>query len=130
MMALQPASTGAGSDEHAQFAEPGVAHPLSVGLEVAERPVDFAGLGVGEGQVSGGGGQGGDVAGVEVGQPGGQPGRVVLAEDGGEEVSQVVQVLAGVAVVDDLGGGGEALPGQVPDPGCAVAEHDELADVF
>jgi len=50
---------GTGSDEHAQFAEPGVAHPLSVGLEVAERLVDFAGLDVGEGQVSGGGGQGG-----------------------------------------------------------------------
>ena len=79
---------GAGSDEHAQSAEPGVAHPLSVGLEVAERPVDFAGLGVGEGQVSGGGGQGGDVAGVEVGQPGGQPGRVVLAEDGGESLAR------------------------------------------
>ncbi len=32
--------------------------------------------------------------------------------------------------VDDLGGGREALVGEVPDPAGAVAEDDELADVF
>jgi hypothetical protein len=40
-----------------------------------------------------------------------------------------VQVLAGVEHVDDLGGLGEVLGGEVPDPGGAVAQDGELADV-
>jgi hypothetical protein len=39
-------------------------------------------------------------------------------------------VLAGVVEVDYFGGGGVELAGQVPDPGCAIAEDDELADVL
>jgi hypothetical protein len=41
-----------------------------------------------------------------------------------------VDVLAGVIQIDVLGGGGEVLAGEVPDPGRAVAERDELADVL
>jgi hypothetical protein len=33
-----------------------------------------------------------------------------------------------VVEVDDLGGGGEAVGGEVPDPGGAVAEDDELGE--
>jgi hypothetical protein len=40
-----------------------------------------------------------------------------------------VQVLAGVVEADDLGGPGELRGGDVPDPGGAVAEDGELADV-
>ena len=39
-------------------------------------------------------------------------------------------MFAGVVEVDDLGGGGEQLVGEVPDPHCPVAEDDELADVL
>src|SRR5205823_1550962 len=70
-----------------------------------------------------------DVADVEVGQAGGQPVGVVVAEDAGQWGGEVVQVLAGVVEVHDRGGFGQDRGGQVPDPGCAVAEHDELADV-
>ena len=38
-------------------------------------------------------------------------------------------MLAGVIEVDDLGGLGEVLAGQVPDPVRAVAQDGELADV-
>jgi hypothetical protein len=41
-----------------------------------------------------------------------------------------VQVLAGVEQVHDLGGPGELGSGDVPDPGGAVAEDRELADVI
>jgi hypothetical protein len=41
-----------------------------------------------------------------------------------------VQVLAGVIQVDDLSGLGELGGGDVPDPGCAVADDGELADVL
>src|SRR5579859_2107892 len=41
-----------------------------------------------------------------------------------------VQVLAGVEQVDDLGGFGELDGGDVPDPGGAVADDGELADVI
>ena len=74
--------------------------------------------------------EGFNVAGVEVGQPGGQPVGVLVAEDGGEACGKVVQVLAGVVDVHDRGGFGQDRGGQVPDPGGAVAEHDELADVI
>ena len=40
-----------------------------------------------------------------------------------------MQVLAGVEQVHDLGGFGEFRGGDVPDPGGAVAENRELADV-
>ena len=41
---------------------------------------------------------------------------------------EVVQVLAGVVEAGDLGGLGEAVPGQGPDPFRAVADDDQLAD--
>jgi hypothetical protein len=44
-------------------------------------------------------------------------------------IGEVVQVLAGVVEVDDLGGLGEACGGQGPDPFRAVADDGELADV-
>ena len=53
-----------------------------------------------------------------------------LAQQAGGQVGEVVDVLAGVVEVDDLGGGGEQLLGEVPDPDRPVAEHDELADVL
>ena len=45
-------------------------------------------------------------------------------------MGEVVQVFAGVVDVHDRGGLGQDLGGQVSDPRSAVAEHDELADVF
>ena len=53
----------------------------------------------------------------------------LVAEGGREPGGEVVQVFAGVVEVHDRGGLGQDRGGQVPDPGCAVAEHDELADV-
>ena len=55
--------------------------------------------------------------------------RVPVAEDGREPGGEGVQVFAGVVDVDDRGGFGHDRGGQLPDPGRAVAEHDELADV-
>jgi hypothetical protein len=66
---------------------------------------------------------------VEVGEPVGQPGGLVLAEGGCELSGEVVDVFAGVVVVDDLGGLGQDFVGHVPDPPGAVAEEDELAHV-
>ena len=57
-----------------------------------------------------------------------QPVVVAVAEDGREPSGQVMQVFAGVVDVDDGGGFGHDRGGQFPDPGRAVAEHDELAD--
>lgn len=74
--------------------------------------------------------EGFDVAGVEVGAAGGEPVVVVVAEGGCEQLGQGVQVFAGVVEVDDGGGFGQDRGSQVPDPGCAVAEDDELADVI
>ena len=54
---------------------------------------------------------------------------VVVAEHEGEQLAEVVQVLAGVVQIDDLGGFGEVLAGQVPDPVRAVAQDGQLADV-
>ena len=54
----------------------------------------------------------------------------MAGEQPGGEVSQVVQVLAGVVEARDLGCGGEVLAGEIPDPGGAVAEDDGLADVL
>ena len=77
-----------------------------------------------------GGEQGGDVAGVEFGEPFGEPVWLAGAQQPGGEGGEVVDVFAGVVEVDDLGGGGEQLIGEVPDPHGAVAEDDELADVL
>ena len=78
------------------------------------------------------GDEGLDVASVEVGQSGGQPASqgVVVAEDAGAVRGQAVQVLAGVVEVRDGDGRGCDRGGQLPDPGCAVAEDDDLADVL
>ena len=46
-----------------------------------------------------------------------------------QAAGEVVQVLAGVEQVHDLGGLGELVGGDAPDPGGAVAEDGELADV-
>ena len=73
--------------------------------------------------------EGFDVAGVEIGDAGVQPVGVLVAEDAGEARGQLVQVLAGVVDVHDRGSFGQDRGGEVPDPGRAVAEHDELADV-
>ncbi len=54
---------------------------------------------------------------------------VGVAEDAGEVRGEVVQVFAGVVEVHDGGGLGQDRGGQVPDPGRAVAQDDELADV-
>ena len=51
--------------------------------------------------------------------------RVTSVQPGGEGV----QVFAGVVDVHDRGGFGQDRGGEVPDPGRAVAEDDELADV-
>ena len=106
---------GAGADEHTQRTEVLVAHPVGVGLEVAEGFVAFAGQGTGEFQVAGGGQQGGDVAGVEFAEPFGEPVRLAVAQQPGGEGGQVVDVLAGVVEVNDLGGGREQLAGEIPD---------------
>ena len=47
---------------------------------------------------------------------------------GASAAASCVQVFAGVVDVHDRGGFGHDRGGQVPDPGRAVAEHDELAD--
>ena len=75
------------------------------------------------------GDEGFDVAGVEVGQAGGQPVGVGVAEGSGQLGGEVVQVFAGVVEVNDRGGLRQDCGGQVPDPERAVAEDDELADV-
>jgi hypothetical protein len=43
---------------------------------------------------------------------------------------QVVQVLAGVVDVGDMGGVRVERPGHAPDPGGAVADRDDLAEVL
>ena len=65
MTALQPASTTPEPTNMPRERKCCVAHPVGVGLEVAEGFVAFAGQGAGEFQVVSGGQQGGDVAGVE-----------------------------------------------------------------
>src|ERR1022692_284720 len=124
---LHPAST---APEPANMpSEVPVAHPVGVVLEVAQGCLEAGGLAAGQGEGPGGGGDRGDVAGAGVGEPGVQPVLLVVAEHELQQFRQVVQVLAGVEHAGDLGGLGEVLAGQVPDPRCAVAEGDELADV-
>ena len=107
-----------------------VPHPVGVGLEVGQGLVAVGGQAAGEFEAASGGEQGGDVPGVEFGEAAGEPVLAVAAQQPGGEGGQLVDVLAGVVEVGDLGGGGEVLIGQVPDPGRAVTEDDELADVL
>ncbi len=107
----------------------GVAHAVGVGFEVGHGFVHVGGLGSVELVETGGGREGFDVAVVQVGESPVQPGSGV-GHDECELLGERVQVFAGVEQVDDAGGGGEALVGEVPDPAGAVAEDDELADVF
>ena len=68
-------------------------------------------------------------AGVEFAEAVGQPlGRV--GGDEGQVVREVVQVLAGVVDVHDVGGVRVEGLGHGPDPGGAVAEGDDLAEVL
>ena len=53
----------------------------------------------------------------------------MVAEHELQQPGQLVQVLAGVIEVNDLGGFGEVPAGEIPDPDRAVAEDDQLADV-
>ncbi len=52
----------------------GPAHPLPVGLEVAERLLDLLGLGIGEGQLAGRAEERFDISAVEFGEPLAEPG--------------------------------------------------------
>ncbi len=92
-----------------------VAHPGGVGLEVAQGGVQFVGFGAGQREGAGGGQQCREVAVVELAAAFGDPGGVLVAEHEGEQLAEVVQVLAGVVQVHDLGGFGEMLAGLVPD---------------
>jgi hypothetical protein len=88
---------------------------VGVVLEVAQGGLEAVGFGAGQGEGAGGGADRGDVAVVEVGEPLLEPVLVVVAEDELQEPGELVQVLAGVVEVDDLGGLGEVPGGQVPD---------------
>ena len=57
----------AGADEQAAGAEVAVAHPGGVGLEVGQGLVPVGGFDAGQGEDAGGGCDGADVAGVELG---------------------------------------------------------------
>ena len=92
-----------------------ISHPVGIGLEVGQGLVSLGGQAADELQAAAGGQQGGDVPGVELGEALGEPVVAVAAEQPGGEGGQLVDVLAGVVEVDDLGGGGEVLAGQVPD---------------
>src|SRR5216683_6627382 len=119
----------AGAGEHAQVAEVGVAHPVGVVLEVTHFGVQFAGFGTGERVLAGGLDDRADVPGVELGEPFFQP----LGRVGGDErevVREVVEVLAGVPDVGDVGGVRVELASHGPDPGGAVADRDDLAEVL
>ena len=52
-----------------------------------------------------------------------------VGQDWGGGLGQVGEVFAGVEVVHDLGGVGEVLVGDGPDPFGAVTEHDGLSDL-
>lgn len=130
MTAFAAGCGGAGADEHGVIAQVGVAHAVGVGFEIGQLFVGVAGGVAGEHKAGGLGNEGVDVIGVEVGEPDGQPVGVTLAENGCERGGEIVQVLAGVVDVHDRGGFGRDRGGPVPDPGGAVAEHHQLADVI
>jgi len=100
-----------------------------VAEEAAEFLADFVFLDSFEGVFADGGLDAVDVAVVEVFEAGGEPFVPSAAEHELQGPGEGVQVLAGVAEADDLGGLGELRGGDVPDPGGAVAEDGELADV-
>src|SRR5207248_1791475 len=71
-----------------------------------------------------------DVAVVEVVQAGGEPLVLAVQQHELQGAGEAVQVLAGVEQVDDLGGAGELVAGDVPDPGGTVADDGHLPDVI
>jgi hypothetical protein len=119
----------AGADEHAEFSVVGVAHAVGVGLEVGDGFVDQLGLRAGQVVEAGSAGDRVDVAVVQLVEPLVQP-LGWVGDDEVEQAGEFVQVFAGVEQVHDLGGCGEALLGQVPDPAGPVAQDHELAQVF
>ena len=101
---------------------------MRVALEVAELFVQLVGFDAVQGVGAGGGDDRVDVAGIQFAEAAGQPlGRV--GGDEGQVVREVVQVLAGVLDVHDVGGVRVEGLGHGPDPGGAVAEGDDLAEV-
>ena len=98
-------------------------------LEVAQGGVQLVFPGAGEGERAGGSHDAVGVAVVQVFQPGGEPLVFVVQQHELQEAGQVVDVLAGVVEVDDLGCLGELAAGDAPDPGRAVTEDGELPDV-
>jgi hypothetical protein len=70
----------------------------------------------------GGGADAVEVAVVEAVQAGGEPFVALVAEHELQDAGEVVEVLAGMPDIDDLGGLGELAGGDVPDPGGAVAD--------
>jgi hypothetical protein len=78
------------------------------------------GRGVDEVQVAACGQDGLDVADVEFFEVGGEPAVVEAGEQPGGEVSQVVQMLAGMVEVDYFGGSGEELAGEVGELDCGA----------
>ena len=116
------------ADEHAQLLEVGVAHPVGIALEVAQRGVQVCGLLPGQGEGACGGADRGNIAVVQVGKPLFKPGLLVVAEHELQQPGQVVQVLPGMEQVHDLGRLGEVPGGQVPDPDGSVTEEHQLAD--
>jgi hypothetical protein len=63
---------------------------------------------------------------VEVGEPGGQPGVMVVAENGGQSLDEVVDVFAGLEVVDDLRWPRAGSCWPCPRSTRRRSEHDEL----
>jgi hypothetical protein len=85
-------------------------YPVRVVLEVAQGCVQRLGFRPGERELAGGGGEGADVAAVQLGEPLGEPFLAMGAEHEFQQPGQVVQVLAGVVEAGDLGGFGECRP--------------------
>jgi hypothetical protein len=84
-------------------------------LEVAQRGVDLVFLSPDERVLPGGGHDAVDVAVVEVFQAGGEPLVLMVAQHELQLAGEVVQVLAGVEQVHDLGGLRELGGGDSPD---------------
>ncbi|MFZ1412948.1 MAG: hypothetical protein WAS07_15980 [Micropruina sp.] len=121
---------GSGADEPPLFAVVVVLHAVGVGGEVAQRAAgsfaDAAAVGV-ESEGVDLADDGGDVAAVEVADQLLGEGCWV-GQDVVEDLDEVVDVFAGVPVVDDVGGFGEESFGDVPDPLRAVTDDDGLTD--
>ena len=98
--------------------------------ESPQRAVDLVFLFIADERVLPGGGRGAvDVTVVEVFQAGGEPLVLMVQQHELQRAGEVVQVLAGVEQVHDLGGLRELRGSDSPDPCCSVAEDGELADV-